>query len=310
MRNHHFEKHLGVWMATKKSNLLYPWFNCSTTTISFCVSVVFDHANCVSNTVRRKGSNVPSPANLCENALVNLAPTTGVKARPAVDFLALLIVLPTTGYCVLATVCWVLGTVCWVLCTDSKRLDCKRPFLKIGPPPCGDPRCSLCCMHVSPSICGFTFLFSMGVDQFEPHSFLMFMLRCCFSIPSQMRGDDDNLLCHCQSSSDHHLTTCGIANVLHPKRLDHRTGDETHFFQALVVIHLHVLARHVILASLPILFVSRLSSFSPGFLHCSKKLLVLQRAQPVDVNPGTRQRDRSPPWSSGIQILPSERRHS
>ena len=30
-------------MATD-SHLLHPWFKCSTTTISFCVSVVFDHA--------------------------------------------------------------------------------------------------------------------------------------------------------------------------------------------------------------------------------------------------------------------------
>ena len=40
LKNHHFKKHLGVQIATD-SNLVYTWFNCSTTTVSFCVSVVF-----------------------------------------------------------------------------------------------------------------------------------------------------------------------------------------------------------------------------------------------------------------------------
>ena len=39
--NHNFKKHLGVSMATD-GNFVYPLFNCSTTTISFYVSVVFD----------------------------------------------------------------------------------------------------------------------------------------------------------------------------------------------------------------------------------------------------------------------------
>ena len=62
-------------MATD-SNLLLPWFNCSTTTISFRVSVVFDHAAepgslkhshvktenfCVSNTVGGKGLTCVHP---------------------------------------------------------------------------------------------------------------------------------------------------------------------------------------------------------------------------------------------------------
>ena len=35
LRNHHFGNSSGVQMATE-SNLLYPWFNCSTTAIQFC----------------------------------------------------------------------------------------------------------------------------------------------------------------------------------------------------------------------------------------------------------------------------------
>ena len=42
-RNHHFTETPGS-VDGHRYHLVYPWFNCSTTTISFCVSVVFDHA--------------------------------------------------------------------------------------------------------------------------------------------------------------------------------------------------------------------------------------------------------------------------
>ena len=134
-------------MATD-GNLLYPQFNCSTTTFSFFVSVVFDHAkptmkqhpdpntstllvatppdrrNCTlegaTPSLHQSGStaNCPMVASRLHHRTRLAQTCMRLIHRQRVYWVL------CTGYCVLGTVYWVLctgycvlGTVYWVLCT-------------------------------------------------------------------------------------------------------------------------------------------------------------------------------------------------
>ena len=105
--NHHFKKHLGIQMATD-TNLLWPWFNCSTTCHRTRLAQAFKRL------IRRQRRH----SNLCENALVNLGSTAGVTAR---------------GRFFSSSTCSGFPGV--IDCTSDK-LQIQygvRPFLKLGP---------------------------------------------------------------------------------------------------------------------------------------------------------------------------------